>query len=803
MSMFNLNRSKLPSLSEPQRIQAMRVLAFVRHRAEWIALAGLLLLSLAVRLHDLGSFPNTINPDEADNAQDALRLMMGLTAASGVSGLDWKPQPVYSVAMISWFFQIFGVTPLVLRLPSALFGTLVLVPFYLLLRRQLSAPVAFAATLLFGMSTWIVHFSRSGWENIQIPFYTLGAMLCLLSAVDTLFAPHAPRWQPWVWFAGAGVFCALGLYGYFSGRLIYPLLLAFAPFLLWRARTRWTQIVSGYALTTLVMLVLFAPTLPIILANQELFDRRFESVFVPAQPEFAADPAGTLWRQLSMTTASLWDSRLQNNSRYAPPNQPWFDPITQWLVLAGMAISLLAARVWGRPETWLWWLLLLIGWISTQTLTTATPDGARGLLVAPALIFFAAVSLDWFAQATKRLSVDRQVLVGVLACLLCIGIAGANLETYTRWQASEQGREARQPYIKLDEFDAWVREIRLRALQTGGIMNVGEWRALQDGTAPLVAQPETVPPASGAAEPGPPPPIVAAPAPEAPAIAPENWPQPELVLGLEDGSGRLIEPRAVAADPSGTVYVVDSATDVQAIKVYAPDGTFLRSWGGPGETSQDGRFRELWAVAINQAGEVLALDAETGAIQVFSPEGEFRRRLVPSSSLYYPRAMVIGPDDTIYLADTGGARALAINQAGQLVRTFGSERDGAQGDTILREPAGIALAPDGSVLVTDAPTGVVRRYAADGSFLQSWPVGAEVARDGPRIAALQNGMILIATPDRCGVLQAALTGELLGSIGNCDSRRYLGRPGAVALLPNNGYAVTDLTRGAVLIFRAM
>ncbi|HET9492973.1 MAG TPA: hypothetical protein VFR15_01950, partial [Chloroflexia bacterium] len=44
----------------------------VSHRTELAVLAAIVVLALAVRLYNLGDFPDTILADEADNAQDAL-----------------------------------------------------------------------------------------------------------------------------------------------------------------------------------------------------------------------------------------------------------------------------------------------------------------------------------------------------------------------------------------------------------------------------------------------------------------------------------------------------------------------------------------------------------------------------------------------------------------------------------------------------------------------------------------------------------------------------------------------------------
>ena len=54
-----------------------------------------------------------------------------------------------------------------------------------------------------------------------------------------------------------------------------------------------------------------------------------------------------------------------------------------------------------------------------------------------------------------------------------------------------------------------------------------------------------------------------------------------IVIGREEGEGFLNFPRQVAEGPDGNIYVYDMADAF--IKVYSPDGNFLRKIGGKGQ----------------------------------------------------------------------------------------------------------------------------------------------------------------------------------------------------------------------------
>jgi predicted membrane-bound mannosyltransferase len=187
------------------------------------------LIACAIRIYNLGGFPDTILADEADNAQAAVRILHHQPPVNGFFGVDWTAQPAFSAYKEAAFLYVFGFTVMAMRLPSAIISAVALVPFYLLLRRQLSAAASMLTVGLLATDVWYLNFSRSDWNCIDVCFYALMAMLFLMQALDHLEASPPTRQRMWLHFAAAGFFCALGLYGYPAGRTITVGVLAFLP----------------------------------------------------------------------------------------------------------------------------------------------------------------------------------------------------------------------------------------------------------------------------------------------------------------------------------------------------------------------------------------------------------------------------------------------------------------------------------------------------------------------------------------------------------------------------------------------
>lgn len=454
----------------------------IHRNIEWVLLGLIVLAAFAIRIYRLDSFPDTLMPDEADNTQSSIQILNGMPPNNGLFGIDWTQQPAFSVYKGAAFIAIFGLNMTAIRLPSVVFTTLAMIPFYLLLRRQLMVVPSLLATILLATSVWFLNFSRSGWNNPDICFYMLMAMLFLCYAIDATTKTSPPRKVRWLHFALAGFFCALGLYGYPGGRAIILGVAASFPIILLMQRKHWKNLLWGYIFLAGVTAVAFAPQAEYILRNWDIFNGRSGVVLIFNQPEYQEDPTGTLLRQLDKNIRAPWDGEVNNAPRYTPVGEPQLEQITGLLTLLGMVLSFALAHLRTRYETWLWWLMLLCGWALTQLLTSNTPDSARGVGYMPTFIYFAGVGLDAILRGISTLitklspnAVLAQRIAPAFFTLVVLFIAYNNVIRYVTWQSTPNTRLMRSPYVTVQEFPEWSATI-VELAKNQRMMNVGEWR---------------------------------------------------------------------------------------------------------------------------------------------------------------------------------------------------------------------------------------------------------------------------------------------------------------------------------------
>jgi len=202
------------------------------------------------------------------------------------------------------------------------------------------------------------------------------------------------------------------------------------------------------------------------------------------------------------------------------------------------------------------------------------------------------------------------------------------------------------------------------------------------------------------------------------------------------------------------------------VQVFSPDGAFLRSWGAYGTVDSGnapgGTFNEPWGIAVGPDGSVYVADTWNHRIQKFSAEGNFITMWgVPGlaeqpDQFWGPRGIAVDNQNHVYVTDTGNNRVVVFDAAGNFETQFGTN---GINPGEFDEPVGIAVSADGLVFVADTWNQRIQVFQADGvggfTFLREWTVSAwygQSINNKPFLALDAANNVYITDPDGYRVL---------------------------------------------------
>jgi M6 family metalloprotease-like protein len=182
-------------------------------------------------------------------------------------------------------------------------------------------------------------------------------------------------------------------------------------------------------------------------------------------------------------------------------------------------------------------------------------------------------------------------------------------------------------------------------------------------------------------------------------------------------TGQFYHPEGIAVDSSGNIYVADTGNN--RIQKFSSGGTFLAMWGSPG--SGNGFFAGPAGIAVDGAGNIFVADYWNYRVQKFTSGGTFvatwGRQGTGSGEFVTPRAIAAGADGMVYVADTGNNRIQKFTSTGTFLKTWGFY---GSGNGQFNSPQGIGVDTAGNVFVTDYQNSRAQKFRPDGTFLARW-----------------------------------------------------------------------------------
>ncbi|USQ81468.1 hypothetical protein NF556_07410 [Ornithinimicrobium faecis] len=222
--------------------------------------------------------------------------------------------------------------------------------------------------------------------------------------------------------------------------------------------------------------------------------------------------------------------------------------------------------------------------------------------------------------------------------------------------------------------------------------------------------------------------------------------------------------QGIATDDTGALYL---AVD-NLVRRVAPNGT-LQTVGGGGEREGDAAedhpateasLGNLKDVAVDSEGNIYLIESQTDQVRRISADGVLTTVLGTSqpgpnlggfsgdggpggeAELNTPTALLIGPDDEVYVADTYNARVRRLDPDGTVTTVAGNgllpgedDATGPAADTPLGEPTSLALDGEGDLVIAASRPARIHKVTSEGTLESVTEVAAPGVPDEETPAA--------------------------------------------------------------------
>lgn len=384
---------------------------------------AILLLAAFLRFHDLATAPPGLCLDEAMNGVNALEAIrdgdvrLYYPDNSGRERLFINVQALYLLAL-GGDSHTFNLQPWMLRVPSAIFGTLTVVGLWLLTRLLTGSDfAALAAAFFTATSFWHINFSRIGFRAIAAPFFLVWALAFLILGFARL---QERRPGPaYVLLLLAGILYGAGFHTYISYRVTpLPMLVVLIGLAgEWSGAGRVREFVKGAAAFVFVAAAVSAPIVMYMLLHRAEASARTNqlSVFNTGHPVRAI-------LENSWKTALMFNVSGDRFWRHNISGQPELFLPVGLLFLTGIGVTIY--QIARREHRW-WIGALALTWLAAACIPAilaneGVPHALRSILAIPVCFLLAAIGAQTIRAWLARFG-ERVVHIAIAAVVLIVG----------------------------------------------------------------------------------------------------------------------------------------------------------------------------------------------------------------------------------------------------------------------------------------------------------------------------------------------------------------------------------------------
>jgi DNA-binding beta-propeller fold protein YncE len=265
------------------------------------------------------------------------------------------------------------------------------------------------------------------------------------------------------------------------------------------------------------------------------------------------------------------------------------------------------------------------------------------------------------------------------------------------------------------------------------------------------------------------------------------------------GTEQMNYPVGLAVDPRGNVWIDDNNNRVDHWKVSSPwPPTFSSNFGTTG--SGNGQFNEPTGIAVNPAnGNLVVPDEGNNRVQIFSESGTYLSQFgsfgTGNGQFNQPRGAAVDSKGNIWIVDTGNNRVEKFNEKGEYLSQFGTS---GSGNGQFTTPKNLAVDSKGNVWVADSGNKRIEKFNEKGEYVLQFSAGTNPIG----VAVDANGNVWTDNENETGAIEEHNEkGEFVKSFaGRGSGNGQVSEPKRLAVDANGYVWVPDALNNRVEVF---
>jgi DNA-binding beta-propeller fold protein YncE len=232
------------------------------------------------------------------------------------------------------------------------------------------------------------------------------------------------------------------------------------------------------------------------------------------------------------------------------------------------------------------------------------------------------------------------------------------------------------------------------------------------------------------------------------------------------GNGQLKEPKDVALDLKGNIWVLDTAN--HRVQEFSAAGAYLSQFGSYG--SGNGQFNEPKGMVIDSKSNIWVSDQANNCLQEFNEKGEFIRKVGTSGSgngqFSSPQGLATDSKNDVWVADRANNRVEELNEIGAYLAQFGTN---GSGNGQFKEPMDIGIDSHSNIFVLDIKNSRVQEFNTKLEYVSQFGSagsGPAQVKEPKGLAVDQAGNVWVADSLDARLEEFSESGEYLGQAGS-------------------------------------